>query len=110
MSNNPFNNPFAGLAGQRSSLPAGKAPAAAASPKRRAVVRYERKGHGGKEATRVTHLCSRESEAKDWLKQLKQKLGCGGVTEGPELVLQGDQRERLPKVLETLGVDHITVS
>ena len=44
-----------------------------------------------------------------WLKALKGSLGCGGVVEEEALVLQGDQRERLPALLAARGVRKVTV-
>jgi translation initiation factor 1 len=75
----------------------------------RAVVRLERKGHGGKEVTLVDKLELSRTELEKWLKALKQALGCGGVVEEGALVLQGDQRERLPALLEARGVKKITL-
>ena len=74
----------------------------------RAVVRLERSGRGGKEVTVVEHLGIAPKDREVWLKALKSALGCGGVVEGDALVLQGDQRERLPKILSARGVKKIT--
>ena len=49
-------------------------------------------------------------EREVWLKALKTSLGCGGQVDGDALVLQGDQRERLPKLLEQRGVKKVTVA
>lgn len=76
----------------------------------RAVVRYERKGRGGKEVTLVEKLGVPAGELVEWLKALKRQLGCGGSVEGDVLVLQGDQRERLPRLLEKRGVRRVSVS
>ena len=112
----PFHNPFAALAAKREELPAGPPPAAAPASKEkeakgpaRAVVRMERKGRGGKEVTVVEQLGLREAELETWLKALKNGLGCGGTVEGETLVLQGDQRERLPALLTARGVRKVTV-
>lgn len=112
----PFHNPFAALAAKREELPVGpSAPAAAPARKpepkgpARAVVRMERKGRGGKEVTVVEHLELPAPQREVWLKALKNSLGCGGVVEGDALVLQGDQRERLPSLLEARGVRKVTV-
>ena len=110
----PFHNPFAALAGKREELPAGPAPAPAREPKEakgpaRAVVRMERKGRGGKEVTVVEQLGLPAAELDKWLKALKGGLGCGGTVEEDTLVLQGDQRERLPALLEARGVRRVTV-
>jgi translation initiation factor 1 len=112
----PFNNPFAALASQRESLPQAPAapvaaPVAKPEPKgpARAVVRMERKGRGGKEVTVVEHLELPAPQREVWLKALKNALGCGGAVEDDTLVLQGDQRERLPALLEARGVRKVTV-
>ena len=112
----PFHNPFAALAGAREALPPGPAPAAeapssAAAPRgpARAVVRLERKGRGGKEVTVVEQLGLKPVELEVWLKALKGQLGCGGTSEAETLVLQGDQRERLPALLSARGVRKVTV-
>ncbi|QRK09434.1 translation initiation factor [Archangium violaceum] len=109
----PFNNPFASLGLKREALPEGPppAPVRAEEPKgpARAVVRMERKGRGGKEVTVVEQLGLPEVEREKWLKALKGALGCGGAVEGDTLVLQGDQRERLPSLLEARGVRRVTV-
>jgi translation initiation factor 1 len=109
----PFNAAFAGLASLRDALPADerREPARAPPPKgpSRAVVRYERKGRGGKEATVVEQLALSPRERADWLLAMKQALGCGGMLEGEALVLQGDQRARVRAWLETRGVSRISV-
>jgi translation initiation factor 1 len=116
----PPNNPFASLQGLRDHLPPGAAPVSASSvagaargpgkpaAPARAVVRYERKGHGGKEVTRVEQLGLRAVELEKWLKEAKQSLGCGGTLDGEALVLQGDQRERVRGWLEKRGVGKIS--
>ena len=127
----PFHNPFGALAPLRSQLPnPSSAKAADASPTPtahapaasksqtptgggrsipRAVVRLERTGRGGKEVTVVEHMDLQPTERDRWLKALKASLGCGGVVEGNNLVLQGDQRDRLPKLLTARGVKKVTI-
>jgi translation initiation factor 1 len=109
----PFHAPFAGLAELRGALPSVETPlvkptSTSASPAR-AVVRYQRKGRGGKEATVIEQLGLSESERVSWLQQLKQALGCGGSLEGEALVLQGDQRSRIRQWLTARGVGRISV-
>ena len=108
----PFNAPFAGLAPLRHGLPASeREPARVPAPKgpSRAVVRYERKGRGGKEATVVEQLVLSPRERSEWLLAMKQALGCGGMLEGEALVLQGDQRSRVRAWLQARGVSRISV-
>ncbi len=117
----PADNPFAALAGLRDRLPPGEAPVAAPPPPAappaaaargpaRAVVRYERKGRGGKEVTLVDKLALPESDLAGWCRELKRALGCGGMVEGAVIVLAGDQRTRLPGLLEARGVRRVTVA
>ena len=75
----------------------------------RAVVRMERAGRGGKEATVVEQLGLDTAELDEWLKALKAALGCGGSVEGENLMLQGDHRKRLPAVLKARGVRKVIV-
>jgi translation initiation factor 1 len=94
----------------RGELPEGKP--AQKEPERgpaRAVVRMERKGRGGKEVTVVEQLGLPEKELEKWLKDLKNALGCGGALEKADIVLQGDQRKRLPQLLQEKGVRKVTV-
>lgn len=110
MSDEPFNNPFGALQGLKGSLP--KAPERAErEPKgpAKAVVRMERVGRGGKEVTVIEQLELPVSRRDEWLRALKGALGCGGAIEGTALVLQGDQRERVPKLLEKRGVRRVIV-
>ena len=123
MSDEKFNNnPFGALKPMRDAMP--EPPQAASPPKPaqpakegaknqrvipRAVVRMERSGRGGKEVTVIEHMALSPKEREDWLKALKAGLGCGGVVEGDNLMLQGDQRKRVPKLLEARGVKKITI-
>ena len=126
MADENFNNPFDALKGLRAAMPdppKAPEPAKPAAPKGtlpafqgpspsipRAVVRMERSGRGGKEVTVIEHMALSPKGREEWLKALKAGLGCGGVIEGDTLVLQGDQRNRVPKLLEARGVKKITVS
>ena len=115
-------NPFARLAGLRDQLPPGAAPAGdepepapgEATPEARgparAVVRYQRAGRRGKEATLVEKLGLEPAGLESWCKALKQALGCGGTVDRDVVVLQGDQRARLPALLTARGVRKVTVS
>jgi translation initiation factor 1 len=116
------NNPFGALKPLRDAMPEAPttpapaptqaAPALSAKGQRvipRAVVRMERSGRGGKEVTVIEHMALSPKEREDWLKALKAGLGCGGVVEGENLMLQGDQRNRLPRLLEARGVKKVTI-
>jgi translation initiation factor 1 len=117
------HHPFAKLQALRTAAPAAPAGAGAASAASSsaagagadgkgpawAVIRLERKGRGGKEATIVEKLGLPPAELEQWCKDLKQTLGCGGVVEGDAIILQGDLRPRLPAVLTRRGVRKVTV-
>ena len=113
-------SPFAGLAALRDALPPAPAPAPGSAPApapapaprgpARAVVRYERAGRRGKEATVIEKLGLRPAELEAWCKALKQALGCGGAVDGEAIVLQGDQRTRAAPLLEARGVRKVTVA
>jgi translation initiation factor 1 len=117
----PFHNPFEKLKHlTTTSQPASPAPAAAppqsnpapTGPVRstaRAVVRLERAGRGGKDVTVIEQIQISAIERERWLKALKAALGCGGTIEGEAIVLQGDHRVRLPKILTARGVKKVTV-
>jgi translation initiation factor 1 len=110
----PFNPAFAGLAGRLppKDAPAPAAPAPAPPPPpaapARAVVRLERKGRGGKEATVVEKLGLAPPALAAWADALKRALGCGGGVEGDAIALQGDQRDRARAWLERRGVRKVT--
>lgn len=120
----PPGHPFAALAGLRDALPPGEPAAAPAAPApsadsaapaagrgpARAVVRYQRKGRGGKEATLIEKLGLPAAELDLWCRELKRALGCGGAVEGDAIALAGDQRRRLPALLEARGARRVTVS
>lgn len=117
------NNPFASLGRHLGIPPAEEAaePARTSAPANqdagapvhrgpaRAVVRMERAGRGGKEATVVEQLGLPSAELEVWLKALKAAMGCGGSVEGDSLMLQGDHRKRLPDVLKARGVRKVVV-
>ena len=110
-------NPWTVLTPLRDQLPPGEAPkpapAKAAPPPKipaRAVVRLERKGRGGKEATIVEKLDLAPAELERWCKELKASLGCGGAVDGVDIVLQGDLRKRVEPLLTARGIKKVTVA
>lgn len=130
-----LRQPLPGLAALRDKLPAsagpesGEAPppgAAAGSPApasapatapgaalyaraARVVVRRERKGYGGKTVTRVEGLAGSARELDGAVRDVKRALGCGATLEGSDVVVQGDQGERLRAFLAARGVRKIVV-
>jgi len=70
----------------------------------------ERAGRGGKTVTVVESLELPPRELETWVGELKRALGCGGVVDGGTLVLQGDTRARVGRLLEARGVKKVTVA
>jgi translation initiation factor 1 len=110
----PFHNAFAALKDKLTDLPRGpehvpQAPIAESPAKgpARAVVRLERKGRRGKEVTVIEQLDLSENDLREWLKELKSALGCGGAVEDDSLALQGDHRERVGALLRARGVRRV---
>jgi translation initiation factor 1 len=108
---------LAALAALRSELPAGPRPRPTAPPPlppkgpARAVVRLERKGRGGKEATVIEKLALAPAAlASGGARTSRAALGCGGVVDGEAIVLQGDLRPRLEAVLTKRGVRKVTIA
>jgi translation initiation factor 1 len=115
---NKTKDPFAALEKLRASLPPGNERAAAHQTEKpvvekrgpaRAVVRMERKGRGGKEATVIEKLELPTRELEQWCKELKQALGCGGTVENDTIVLQGDLRQRVAPLLTARHVGKVTI-
>lgn len=69
------------------------------------IVRIFRqtKGRKGKGVSIVTGLPLSEVELKQLAKQLKQLCGTGGSVKNGTIEIQGDNREKLKKVLEQQG-------
>jgi len=64
---------------------------------------YERKGRRGKQATIVTGILCDDKALKTLASQLKQKLGVGGSARAGEILIQGDHREQLLALLQSMG-------
>lgn len=116
------HNPFGALQGAEAAAASHEPPQASGTtpvatpeaPRKsrgRLLLRREKKRRGGKTVVVVAGLCAQahlaESEIAALAQQLKQQLGCGGSLErvpgDSELVLQGDQPERVAELLRELG-------
>ena len=71
------------------------------------VVRYTKKGRGGKAVTLVQGI---DSGADDLLAKLKKELGVGARRDDDELVIQGNQVERVARWLESQGAKKVVRS
>ena len=103
-----MQSPFGMLAQLKKTTDNVETPAPAAANASSAVVlpkvkstRIERAQRSGKTVTVVSFQGEPTDEAMHaWLKMAKTKLGVGGTVEGENVILQGDQRERLCSISE----------
>ncbi|MCA9565781.1 MAG: translation initiation factor [Myxococcales bacterium] len=103
----PFAAAFGGLDASPMAAPVKPTEVADSIPKR-AVLRFSKKGRGGKAVTEISHLGLTDEQLSQWCTRLRKSLGCGGSVEGDLIVLQGDQRERAAAWLQSEGVAKIS--
>lgn len=71
-------------------------------------VHYERKGRGGKEAVVIRGLeAIEETILEETCKKIKSKLGVGGAVKEGEIIVQGNQRDKVVAILTELGFRQI---
>ena len=70
-------------------------------------IYIERKGRGGKEVSVIKGIDLEESELRELCKKLKAKCGVGGSTKEGQIIIQGDQRNRLIKELHIMGYHNV---
>jgi translation initiation factor 1 len=109
----PKDSPFAKLAALKDQLPKGEAPVEKPAPEKKekplfgekVVVRFTRKGHGGKTVTVVTGVLPHALEAL--CTEMKKGLGCGARVDDGAVVLQGELVDRAVAFLEKKGAKKI---
>lgn len=67
------------------------------------ILRYETAHRGGKKVTIVERFQGNEDQLKSLGKELKQHCGTGGSVVDGEILVQGDQREKLKTYLRKQG-------
>lgn len=118
----PFNPAFAALSKLKEAMPE-PPPAAPDAPvvrrpgdsaleralAEKLVIQRERKGHGGKTMTRVRGLALPAKALEALAKELKRGLGCGALVEDGEVLVQGDQADRVADWLKKRGAKKVVL-
>lgn len=66
-------------------------------------VSIDRRNRGGKQVTLVTGFVGSEEDLKSLGKELKVKCGVGGTAKGGEITIQGDFRDKVTALLQSMG-------
>lgn len=66
-------------------------------------VWLDKKHRGGKTASVIKNFIGTESDLKDLAKLLKSKCGVGGSAKDGEIIIQGDHRDKIMKILIDKG-------
>jgi len=69
-------------------------------------VKLETKHRGGKTVTLITGFAGNEEDLAQLAKQLKNFCGTGGASKDGEIIIQGDQREKVMQWLQKNGYKH----
>ncbi len=74
------------------------------SPDRQKLrVSIERHHRGGKTVTLVKGFVGSDDDLNDLAKQLETKCGCGGSAKDGEIIIQGELKEKVVSLLQTMG-------
>lgn len=66
-------------------------------------VRIDRHGRGGKTVTLVTGFIGTDDDLQLLCKSLKNKCGVGGSAKDGEIIIQGDNQQKIISLLESLN-------
>lgn len=71
--------------------------------KQRLIVRIDRRQRAGKQVTLVEGFVGSSDDLAALAKTLKTKCGVGGTAKDGEITIQGDLRDKVTSLLQTMG-------
>ena len=67
------------------------------------ICKFEKKGRNGKPVTLIEGFEGTEEELKQISKKIKTTLGIGGSEKDGIIVIQGDNHDKIMKILQDMG-------
>ena len=67
------------------------------------ICKFEKKGRNGKPVTLIEGFEGTDEELKQISKKIKTTLGIGGSEKDGIIVIQGDNRDKIMKILSDMG-------
>ncbi|MBQ0077630.1 MAG: translation initiation factor [Bacteroidales bacterium] len=67
------------------------------------IVRIDRSGRAGKQVTLVEGFRGREEDLAELGRTLKMKCGVGGTAKDGQITIQGDKRDLVTNILNSMG-------
>lgn len=72
-------------------------------------ISLEKKGRAGKTATLISGWTVSDEKLLQIASDLKRKLACGGSARGDDILLQGDRRAQVVRLLQEMGYKSRTI-
>ncbi|MDE5997880.1 MAG: translation initiation factor [Muribaculaceae bacterium] len=91
--------------GEELPIPQPESPSTGQTPRQKSAlhVLIEKKGRGGKTATIIEGFEIPDEEVDDIASSLRKKLGTGGSARGGEILIQGDRKTDVIRLIKEMG-------